>query len=178
MPLMSRLSRLFRADIHAVLDRIEEPDVLLRQAVREMEEALEQAQRRARRLAQAQQRDAARAAELERSLASLEEELGVCFEAAKDDLARRTIRRQLEARRQLDAVNQQRAGNDHELEKLRARLAEDQARLEYMRCQLRPVAEVGAHDPHDGPWPMTDVAVRDEDVEVAFLREQRKRRVS
>ena len=40
MALITRVSRLFRADLHAVLDRIEEPDVLLRQAVREMEEAL------------------------------------------------------------------------------------------------------------------------------------------
>ena len=34
MPLINRVSRLFRADLHAVLDRIEEPDVLLRQAAR------------------------------------------------------------------------------------------------------------------------------------------------
>ena len=41
MALITRLSRLFQADLHAVLDRIEEPDTLLRQAMREMEEALD-----------------------------------------------------------------------------------------------------------------------------------------
>ena len=40
MPLVDRVARLFRADLHAVMDRIEEPDVLLRQALREMEEEL------------------------------------------------------------------------------------------------------------------------------------------
>ena len=40
MALITRVSRLFQADFHAVLDRIEEPEVLLRQAVREMEEEL------------------------------------------------------------------------------------------------------------------------------------------
>ena len=40
MALITRVSRLFQADFHAVLDRIEEPDLLLRQAVREMEEEL------------------------------------------------------------------------------------------------------------------------------------------
>ena len=40
MALITRVARLFRADLHAVLDRIEEPDVLLKQAVREMEEEL------------------------------------------------------------------------------------------------------------------------------------------
>ena len=38
MALITRLTRLFRADAHAVLDRMEEPDVVLAQAVREMEE--------------------------------------------------------------------------------------------------------------------------------------------
>ena len=40
MALITRVSRLFQADLHAVLDRIEEPEVLLKQAVREMEEEL------------------------------------------------------------------------------------------------------------------------------------------
>ncbi|OOZ38928.1 hypothetical protein BOW53_13550 [Solemya pervernicosa gill symbiont] len=40
MALINRVTRLFRADMHAVLDRIEEPEVLLRQSIREMEEAL------------------------------------------------------------------------------------------------------------------------------------------
>ena len=37
MALITRISRLFTADFHAVLDRIEEPDVLLKHAIREME---------------------------------------------------------------------------------------------------------------------------------------------
>ncbi len=40
MALISRLTQLFQADFHAVLDRLEEPDALLRQAVRDMEDAL------------------------------------------------------------------------------------------------------------------------------------------
>ena len=36
MALINRMSRLFTADIHAVLDRIEEPNVLLKHAIREM----------------------------------------------------------------------------------------------------------------------------------------------
>ena len=40
MALITRVARLFRADFHAVLDRVEEPDILLRQAIREMEDDL------------------------------------------------------------------------------------------------------------------------------------------
>ena len=46
MALVTRLSRLFQADFHAVLDRIEEPDLQLKQAVREMQFALDQDQQR------------------------------------------------------------------------------------------------------------------------------------
>ena len=46
MTLINRVSRLFRADLHAVLDRVEEPDLLLHQAVREMEDDLAADRRR------------------------------------------------------------------------------------------------------------------------------------
>ena len=46
MALVTRLTRLFQADFHAVLDRIEEPDLQLRQAVREMQYALDHDQQR------------------------------------------------------------------------------------------------------------------------------------
>ena len=45
MALVNRLSRLFQADFHAVLDRIEEPDLQLRQAVREMMKERRQSRR-------------------------------------------------------------------------------------------------------------------------------------
>ena len=50
MALITRVSRLFRADFHAVLDRIEEPDVLLKQAVREMEEDIARDEQRGKAL--------------------------------------------------------------------------------------------------------------------------------
>ena len=40
MALIRRVSTLLRADLHAVLDTLEEPEILLRQAIREMEEIL------------------------------------------------------------------------------------------------------------------------------------------
>ena len=46
MALITRLSRLFQADFHAVLDRIEEPDIQLKQAIREMQIELQQNEQR------------------------------------------------------------------------------------------------------------------------------------
>lgn len=39
MILISRFSQLLRADLHAVLDRLEDPEALLRQAIRDMADA-------------------------------------------------------------------------------------------------------------------------------------------
>jgi phage shock protein A len=75
MRLIARVSRLFRADLHAVLDRVEEPDLVLRQAVREMEEDLTRDGRNREALHAELQRIAARDEEIERSLSGMEEEL-------------------------------------------------------------------------------------------------------
>ena len=40
MALINRVTQLFKADFHAVLDRIEEPEQLLRQSIRDMEDVL------------------------------------------------------------------------------------------------------------------------------------------
>ena len=88
MALITRVSRLFRADLHAVLDRIEEPDVLLRQAVREMEEELARDEQRIKMLTHEHEQLVSRHRDIQQSLEEVEAELDVCFESGKDDLAR------------------------------------------------------------------------------------------
>ena len=107
MALVTRLSRLFQADFHAVLDRIEEPDLQLRQAVREMQFTLDQDQQRLKLLQHeaAQLDKAARAASA--NLEAYDEELDICLAAKKDDLARDLIRRKLVSEKQLQALQQQ-----------------------------------------------------------------------
>ncbi|MEE8161016.1 MAG: PspA/IM30 family protein [Acidobacteriota bacterium] len=41
MAITNRIRRLFHADVNAVLDIIEEPEAILKQAIREMQEALD-----------------------------------------------------------------------------------------------------------------------------------------
>src|SRR4029078_10486151 len=88
MALINRMSRLFTADVHAVLDRIEEPDVLLKHAVREMEEELARGEQRVRALAHEHESLGKRKAKMAASLADLGNQLDVCFESGNEDLAR------------------------------------------------------------------------------------------
>jgi phage shock protein A len=71
MALINRVSRLFTADLHAVLDRIEEPDALLRQAIREMEEDLANTEQRIGWLEHERDQLAGRQTEIEQSLADV-----------------------------------------------------------------------------------------------------------
>jgi len=175
MTLIARVSRLFRADLHAVLDRVEEPDLVLRQAVREMEEDLARDGRRVDALRSELQRIATRDAEIERSLSGMEEELDVCFEAGKDDLGRALIRRRLEGQSHRATLSRKRDGVQEKLAELESRVREHGAQLDAMRQKAELLAPQEAEAYSGEPWDVPDLRVREEDVEVAFLRERQRR---
>jgi len=175
MTLIARVSRLFRADLHAVLDRVEEPDLVLRQAVREMEEDLARESKRMEALRSELQRITARDAEIERSLSGIEEELDVCFEAGKDDLGRALIRRRLEGQRYRTTLSRKRDGVQEKLSELEKRIHAHGAQLDAMRQKAELLAPQEIEAASGESWDVPDLRVRDEDVEVAFLREQQRR---
>lgn len=173
MPLITRLGRLFRADFHTVLDHIEEPDSLLRQAVREMEDALEQDKQHLQLLQHEQADLSRRGDELGQSASALEEELDVCFAANKDDLARGLIRRRLETQALKTRLEKRGTQLQREISGLQERVTQNHKQLDSMRQKL----ELLVREPTGARYDCTtnEISVRDEDVEVAFLREQQRR---
>jgi len=174
MALITRVSRLFRADFHAVLDRIEEPDVLLKQAVREMEEDIASDEQRAKVLTHEQGQLANRFRDLDESLRRIEDELDVCFASEKEDLARALIKRKLETERLRKLLGQKQEAGADDLTALNNRLQQNRSRLDAMQQKVELLVE-DENVARDEFWTGPDVAVRDEDVEVAFLREKQKR---
>ncbi len=175
MTLIARVSRLFRADLHAVLDQVEEPDLVLRQAVRDMEEDLARDQRRLEGLRARIEQTAARDAEIERSLNGIEEELDVCFEAGKDNLSRTLIRRRLEGRSHRALLSRTRSDLQEQLVRLEKRVREHGEQLEAMRGKAELLVSQESDAPEGEGWDMPQLAVRDADVEIAFLRERQRR---
>lgn len=176
MALATRFSRLLKADLHAVLDRLEEPDVLLRQAIREMEEGVASRARRCQARGQERRQVEARLAELSEASAAHDAELDLCFQANEETLARNLLRRRLETRRL-----------DRHLRQVRARLDEVQAeesavlegcrrRLEALR-QRAQALDLGPKTASP-PGGVPDLVVTDDDVELAWLRERQKRSAS
>ena len=175
MAIINRMSRLFTADVHAVLDRIEEPDVLLKHSVREMAEELARTEQRVRALEVERDTLADRHRKVQAVVAELGEQLDVCFTDGKDELARKVVKRRLETERLERHVTERRAAVDKELTARRASLDEQRDKLDVMRQK----AELLTTSPSGGDeWGKTEFAVGDAEVEVAFLRERQKRRPS
>jgi len=175
MALISRLSRLFQADLHAVLDRIEEPDVLLRQAVREMEEELAGDEQRLKFLDHELKQLGNREAQLEQALGEIEEEIDICFNSDKEDLARALIRRKLEALRFRKFLAQKRETLEQTVTGLDTRLEENRARLDSMHQKAELLAQENNTVHVENSWNAPDIRIPDEDVEVAFIREKQRR---
>lgn len=174
MALLNRMARLFRADLHAVLDRIEEPEALFRQALRDMEEELAGDEQRYKLMSQEHGQIAARQEEVSQALREIDGELDLCFESAKEDLARALVKRQLEAQRHAKQLSRKRAALEEPMNALKSRLEQNRARLDAMRQKAELLA-AEAEPAAEPCWTVADWAVRDEDVEVALLREKQKR---
>lgn len=176
MALVNRVSRLFKADFNAVLDRIEEPDVLLRQSIREMQEHLsgdEQQKRTVQlELRQIRQRESA----LQDVLEQIDGELDICFDAGKEDLARKLVRRKLEQQQRMQQVNLRQANLEQQLSDIEQRLQQNRQQLEAMQQKaeyLLDSVEPGSGD--TDPLAHDEIGIHDSDVEVAFLKEQQRR---
>lgn len=174
MALINRMSRLLTADMHAVLDRMEEPDALLRQAVREMEEELVRSEQRVKLLEHERDRLADRNGKVAAALTELEDQVGVAFDSGNEELARKLVKRKLETARLAKHVTDRRSGIAKSLAEAGAMLAEQRERLDVMRQKAELLVE-SAHVATGDEWGKTEFAVAEDEVEVAFLREKQRR---
>lgn len=174
MALINRMSRLFTADVHAVLDRIEEPDVLLKHAVREMEEELARGEQHVRALEHEHAALGERQRKAQALLAELAEQLDVCFANGNDELARKVLRRRLETERLERHVAERRAAVAQDLAAQRAIVDGEREQLDVMRQKAELLTATAAGDDYRSG----DFAVGEAEVEVAYLRERQKRQAS
>ncbi len=169
MTLMNRLARLWRADAHAVLDRLEDPRTLLDGAVRDMEVALAadaaDLERHHQRLARLE----AQAGMLQAQRAAATGELEVCLDAGEDDLARAVIKRRLQIEARLEDL-------DQGIEDARAQVAGLDAQMAQRGDALAAIREKRSLYRHeDGAVVATGCAIPADRIEVVLLREKQRR---
>lgn len=174
MALIKRISRLFAADMHAIIDQLEEPEAVLRQAVREMAAELDRQVRHARQLESDIAAVDARVEALGTTRRELDAKLDLSFDTGNEDLARRLTRRKLETVRLTERLVARRATLEDGLAQHEALVAANRDELEAMRQKAELL---GAASETRGPddTPAGHAAVDEADVEIAFLREKQAR---
>ena len=172
MALIARISRLFQADIHAVLDKIEDPEQLLKQSIREMEESVANEERQIRSWACEQQQLANKHDQQTELLIELDDKLTLCFKTNNDDLARSVIKQKLETQQTINLLAEKKLALKEKLTRLTKQLVEHQAKLAGMMQKAE--AFLGEDRVSSNNWGKPTIAVREEDVEIAFLCEKQK----
>ncbi|ESQ14066.1 MAG TPA: hypothetical protein DDY14_08975 [Chromatiaceae bacterium] len=179
MALITRLSRMMRADFNALLDRLEEPDILLAQALRDMQDAVVNDERNLAALER--DRQMLRQRRESRSLGNHNDaELDVCLDADQDDLARALLRRRLEQQRFDALLGQRERDLDDRIDSLQQILERRRHRLQELSADaaLFDDTKESNQDPfsniamHTADMPMP---VRDADVEIALLAAKQRR---
>lgn len=174
MALITRLSRLFHADINAVLDQLEEPELLLKQSIREMEESLNNDERQLKLLDLEQQQHNQKQQELTQTLTDLEQQIALCFKSGKADLAKVLIRRKLENKQYQSVVTRKSAKAEEASSQLQSLIQEQQSQLNSMKQKAEIFNQTNADNSAPTSWDSNTFSIQDEDVEVAFLHEQQK----
>ena len=135
MGIASRIVNIFKADIHGVMDQLEDQGLLLKQYLRDMEQALNQkeadlAAKIALRNQIQKEHD-----KYNQQHQSLDSDLTVAVRKGKDDIARMLIRKTKPLVGLRDELGAQLSTLDDELAQLKAHLS--QQRLQYEQLKIR-----------------------------------------
>jgi phage shock protein A len=173
MAIINRLARLFKADFHAVLDHIEEPELQLKQSIREMQEELDKTESRLKYI----KRDIDALQDREKSAADLikqtSEEVNVCLANSNDELARGLLRRRLETEQILDSTKQRKKQLAEEQSVLEEQKKEQASLLESMQQKSEVLLDTHSSCTKPGHDTLRS-RIQDADIEVALLKEKER----
>jgi phage shock protein A len=178
MTVITRIIRLFKADLHGILDGLEEPEEVIKQAIRDMEEDIATQEHRLEELRAVWQRLEREAQETTATVQEIAAQIDICFAAENAPLAKNLIRKRLEMTRRAKALAQAQDETRMQSDELATRIATQKAQLASVVQKLRAYETTRSHH----PWASSPCAplqggsvITDEEVEVAFLEEQQRR---
>ncbi|HUV12657.1 MAG TPA: PspA/IM30 family protein [Acidobacteriota bacterium] len=134
MAISTRIKRLFHADVNAILDVIEEPDAILKQAIREMQENLDWKRGRLARNEKNLETLKANKLHLSEQIAEVEEDLKLCLKEGSEELARKTIARKLSFEKHSKVVARR-------ISNLTKRCEQQTCEVEAQQSQLESIVE-------------------------------------
>lgn len=175
MAILNRVMRLFKADLHGVMDQLEDKELLLKQYLREMETSLQEKEHQLNQITKREEiirRDLElRGEEIDR----IDNDVTLSLRKEKDDIAKLLIRKQLGQKGICDQLRQQLRSLKDKQQQLGRLLGEQ--RLQYDGLKVKATAFYSREQEHvfdtahaisgDSPiCPVTD----EKEIELELLR--------
>lgn len=175
MTIWSRIMRLFKADIHGVMDQLEDKELLAKHYLREMEYCLRHKEACMQRLSDRVSQNENRQKKYAKEVEKLEKDLVLAVQKEKDEIAKMLIRRQRSQMVYLEGLRQQHKELDCKLEQLKNLFSEQQIRYQTLRAKASIFQKTASQD----TFPGLDVVVKtigceasisEDEIEIELLR--------
>ncbi len=137
MGIMTRVVRIFKADVHGVMDQLEDQELLLKQHLRDMAEALSLKEVKLNKMIASRKQAQQEYDKYRQQSQALEQDLAVAIQKNKDDIARMLIRKLKPMDNLRDEIAVRIRNLDEEISGCRDHL--DQQRLQYERLKHRSI---------------------------------------
>jgi phage shock protein A len=175
MGIMTRFTRIFKADIHGVMDQIENKELILKQCLREMEASLAKNKAKLNQLKTTLNQNRNEFRQLEREKSKSKQDLNIAIEKEKEDIARLLIKKSLKTDQHMQALSRQAESIEKKIEMMTERIeaqkhqyAELELRSEswIQKAEYRQWEESASNFMPDNSWQ----SISDEEVELELIK--------
>jgi phage shock protein A len=175
MAILTRIFQQFKADVHGVMDQLEDQGLLLKQHLRDMEEALVQKEAQLNKMGIARDQAQQALQNGEKELDSLESDLEAAIKKDRDDIARLLIKKlkpltriQAERRNHIDLLN-------HEMGQFKENLAQQRMQYEELKQKAAAYFHRTENQSWEEPWSAAQSGfsvheLSEEEVELELLQ--------
>ncbi len=178
MKLINRLNQLITADAHAVLDSIEDPYVLLKQAIRDMAMIIEQQQQSLHQTKTHFEQLEQQAVILNKQLTQLDKDLDLCFESDNERLARSIVKKKLILNQRIELNQKNIQATKLAESNLISQIQSNQEEFQLINQQAEVLlANYQSSNKVNDIYArqQLDNVISEDDIEMALLNEKRKR---
>ena len=175
MAILSRIIQLFKADIHGVMDQLEDQGLLLKQHLRDMEESMAEKEMKLKKMRSAMDQAQQDYQKGEKETGDLEQDLQVAIKKDRDDIARMLIKKlkplsrlQSERRNHIERMN-------HEIDQFKAYIEQQRIQYEQLRQKATEFFYRKEKQKWEPLWPAADSGLllhelSEEEVELELLQ--------
>ena len=175
MTILTRILRLFKADIHGVMDQLEDKELLIRQYLREMENSLQNKEVQLQQIDEKIRHNESTSATHHLEIEKIERDLLLALRKDKDDIAKMLIRRQRTRHMHCEQLQQQRQDLQKGKEQLSSLLGEQRLRYASLKAKANTFCNPSRQEDFNQPEsifsePDSGIAINEEEIELEFIR--------